>query len=343
MWSPVGPRPALRYGKLGSKSAYLSLEFLVNKEGVQRLRRPAAWALLGSAALQLLAGLVVLLSGGGRTVQVPGGGEISTGVPFTQRAFTELTTGQLFTSVTVVGLLVLAAVLVVRGEQPDPKARAIVTAALGVLGGVALLTVIVWLSALMADASASAKFAAFLYGAAKLAVIGMGGWFLFTVRKGLQSAHPVRQPGGAQQGYGGYAYPGQQGDPQYGSGQESGQAYYQQQHGQQGTPPQQGYEQQYGRQAYPQQQYGQQYGPQQAYPQPQYGQQGYEQQYAPQGYAQPGQQPPAGGEGDAAQWTKAYGTDGDSQHGHDYEQQYPRPDQGEGDEGNWYRDDRDRR
>jgi hypothetical protein len=310
------------------------LEFLVNKEAAQRLRQPAAWALLGSAALQLLAGIVMLLSGGGKTVSVPGGGEVSTGTPFTQRAFAELTTGQLFTSVTVVGLLVLAVVLVVRGEQQAPQARPVVMVALGVLGGVALLTVIVWLSALIADTSALAKFATFLYGAAKLAVIGMGGWFVFTIHQGLQPPRQARQPGAMQQGHGGYAYPGQQGHPQYGPGQEGGQAYQQQQYGQQGPPPQQGYEQQG---------YEQQYG-QQGYPgQQQYGQQGYEQHVPPQqGYAQPGQQPPSGGEGDAAQWTKAYGTDGDSQHGRDYEQQYPRPDQREGDEGNWYRDDRDR-
>ncbi|MCW2904152.1 MAG: hypothetical protein JWO67_6417 [Streptosporangiaceae bacterium] len=307
----------------------------MNKEGVQRLREPAAWALLASAGLQLLAGIAMLMSGGGKSVNVPGGGQISTGVPFSQRAFAELTTGQLFTSVTVVGLLALAVLLVTRGEQPTPKARPIVMAALGLLGVVALFTVIVWLSALGADTTSLPKAAAFLYGLAKLAVIGIGARFVWTLFHGLRTAGPAPQPGTP-----GYAGHGQQ---QYAQGQ--------QQYGQQPGYEQQGYDQQqqYAPQGYPQQQYPQQGGyPQQQYPQQQYPQQGYpqqgypQQQYGPQGYAQPGQQPPAEGDSEAGQWTKAYGTDDDSQHRPDYGQQYPQPEQREGDEGNWYRDDRGR-
>jgi hypothetical protein len=350
---------------LGRKSAYLSLESLVNKEAVQRLREPAAGALVASAGLQFLAGIVMLLTGGGKDVTLPGGGEVSTGVPFTLRAFNELTGGQLFTSVTVVGLLVLAVLLAVHGETPTPKARTIVMGALGVIAGIALFSVIVLLSALGAEAPGMARFAGFLFGVAKLAVVGIGGWFIFTVFKGLQPPRPAQPQGAVPPGYGEHGYQqGQaaQGQQQYGYGQEGQQAYYQQQYSQQGQQPQQyeqqqyrqqgyeqqGYEQQgYDQQGYEQQRYEQQY-PQQHSPQPQ---QGYEQQYPQQqGYGQQdysGQgRRPAEAEDEPGQWTQVYGAGDDAQHGgqhgQDYGQRYAQPEQREADEGTWYRDDRGR-
>ncbi|MBC6464822.1 hypothetical protein [Actinomadura alba] len=321
----------------------------MNKEAVQRLREPAAGALLASAGLQLLAGIVMLLAGGGKDVTLPGGGEVSTGLPFSLRALNELTGGQLLTSVTVVGLLVIAVLLAVHGETPTPKARNIVMGALGVIGGIALFSVIVLLSALGAEAPAMVKFAGFLFGVAKLAVVGIGGWFIFTVFKGLQPPRPAHPQGAVPPGYGEYGYQqGQaQGQQQYGYGQEGQQAYQQQQYPQQGQQPQQGYEQQgYDQQAYEQQRYEQQYPQQGSQPQ-----QGYEQQYPQQqGYGQQDYsaqgRPPAEGENEPGQWTQAYGAGDDAQHGgqhgQEYGQRYAQPEQREADEGTWYRDDRGR-
>lgn len=307
----------------------------MNKEAVQRLREPAAWALVASAGLQFLAGIVMLLTGGGgETVSLPGGREVSTpGTPFTVRAFTELTGSQLFTSVTIIGLLALAVLLVVQGEQPTAQARTVTMVALGVIGAIALFTVIVWISSLISDAPTMAKFAAFLFGVAKLAVIGIGGWFILTVFQTLQPARPVQQPGAVPPGYPAeYGY--QQGQP-YGYGTEGQPA---QQGYDQGQPAQQGYDQ--GQQAYYQQQ-------QQGYPQQgqQYPQQQYPQQGQQQGYPQQGQQPE--GEGDAGQWTQAYGSDDPryaqaQEYGRQqgYGQQYTQPEQRDEGDQNWYRDDR---
>ncbi|MBC6456748.1 hypothetical protein [Actinomadura sp. HBU206391] len=321
----------------------------MNKEAVQRLREPAAWALLASAGLQLLAGIVALLFGGGKKVTLPGGDEVSTGAPYGVRVITELTGGQLFTSVTVVGLLVIAVLLVTHGEAPSPHARTIVMGALGVIGGIALFGVIVWLSAVFADVAAMVKFSAFLYGAAKLAVVGIGGWLILTVFKALQPPRPAQPQGAVPPGYGEYGYQqGQQGQAQQGQQQypqgyeQQQQGYYQQQYPQgyeqqQGAQAPQGYEQQpgYDQQQYPQQGAQAQQGYDQQYPSQQgYGQQG----FAPQGRAE--------GENDPGQWTQAYGAGDDPQHGaqpgQDYGQRYSQPEQREADEGTWYRDDRGR-
>ena len=298
----------------------------MNKEAVQRLREPAAWALVASAGLQFLAGLVMLLTGGGKTVRLPTGDEVSTGTPFTARAFTELTSGQLFTSIALVGLLVLAVLLAVQGEQPTAQASTIVMIALGVIGAVAFVTVIVWIGSLVSDAPTMAKFAAFLYGVAKLAVIGVGGWFIWTVFQGLQPARPAPQQA---PGYPDYGY--QQGQQPYGYGQEGQQA-----------PGQQGYD--HSQQAYYQQQPYQQQGQQaqngqQVQGQPVQGQQqpGYQQQYPQHQY------PP---QDEAGQWTQAYGSGEDPRYAQDhgrqqgYGQQYPQPEQRDEGDQNWYRDDR---
>jgi hypothetical protein len=317
----------------------------VNKEAVQRLREPAAWVLLAAAGVQLLAGIISLLGGGGS---------------FTLRALGQTSDGT-FLQVTLVGLVSLAVALTALGAAPTPQARTITMGALGVLGGTALFGVISWLSGMLADsdyAGAVTKLTTFLLGAADLAVVGVGGWFAFTVFQQLQPPRPQpqMQPGypdfGYQQGQPGQpgqpAQPGQQQYGQAGYGQQQYQQYqqYGQQQGGEGQQaPQPGYDQQqqYGGQQYGGQQEYQQYGGQagyqqgqQEYGQQEYGQQGYDQQ----GYGQQGQQgqPPAEQE-DMGEWTRAYGGSGGS--GQDPQGTQPAPPQGgEQEGGDWYRDNR---
>jgi hypothetical protein len=304
----------------------------VNKDAVQRLREPVAFVLLASAGLQLLAGIIALLLGGGS--------EASGGFRF--RAFNEITTG-FFTQATVAGMLALAVALAVLGPAPTRQARTIVMGALGVLGGIALFGVLCWFGALLAPTSGTGtKLAAFLYGTGRLAVIGVAGWFIFTV---FQAMQPARPRGPAQTPQGGFGYQQEQfGQPQPGYEQQPGQQQVgQQQYGQQAAPQQQygqgGYQQQPYQQAPQEQQapqpgYEQQYG-QQSYGQQQYGQQPGQQQYGRGGYQQSSQEEEVG------DWTRAYG--GDQGHA-----QSPRPREGQRDPregqrdegGDWYRDNR---
>ncbi|MFI0486290.1 hypothetical protein [Actinomadura sp. 9N215] len=327
----------------------------MNKEAVQRLREPAAWVLIASAGLQLLAGIITLLGDD---------------APFTLSALVETRDG-MFLQVGTVGLLVLAVLLVTWGETPTPQARTITMGALGVLGGVALFGVICWLAGMLTDSDttkALTKLSVFLIGAGKIAVVGIGGWFAYTVFQGLQPARPQPQ---MQPGYGEFGYQqGQPGQPvqpgQQGYGQQAayGQQQYQQyqQYGQQqpGAEGQQaaqpGYEQQqYGQQAYgqPQQQYGQQQDYQQQYGY-QAGQQGYEQQpgqpgqqaaqpgYEQQAYeqqqGQQGQQPTE--QEEMGEWTRAYGGSGQEQGPQGTQPAPPQPGAGEQQDGDWYRDNR---
>ncbi|MGI5419625.1 hypothetical protein [Actinomadura luteofluorescens] len=308
----------------------------MNKEAVQRLREPAAWVLLAAAGVHLLAGIISLLGGGGS---------------FTLRALGQTNDGT-FLQVAMVGLVALAIALTTSGAAPTPQARTITMGALGVLGGIGLFGVICWLSGMLANsdyAGAVTKLTTFLVGAGDLAVVGVGGWFAFTVFKGMQPPRP--QPQMQQQG----GYP----DFGYQQGQPGQQQYGQQQYGQ---PAQPGYEQQqyqqypqYGQQAgegqqpaqpgYEQQQYGQQQYGQQQYGQPaqpgydQHGQPQEYQQYGGQGGYQQGPQqgqPPAEQE-DMGEWTRAYG--GGS--GQDPQGTQPAPPQGGDQEGgDWYRDNR---
>ncbi|MGW2312647.1 hypothetical protein [Actinomadura luteofluorescens] len=311
----------------------------MNKEAVQRLREPAAWVLLAAAGVHLLAGIISLLGGGGS---------------FTLRALGQTNDGT-FLQVAMVGLVALAIALTTSGAAPTPQARTITMGALGVLGGIGLFGVICWLSGMLANsdyAGAVTKLTTFLVGAGDLAVVGVGGWFAFTVFKGMQPPRP--QPQMQQQGgYPDFGYQqGQQGQPgqqqygqqQYGQPAQPGydQQQYQQypQYGQQAgegqQPAQPGHEQQqYGQQQYGQQQYGQpaqpgydQHGQPQEYQQ--YGGQGGYQQGPQQG------QPPAEQE-DMGEWTRAYG--GGS--GQDPQGTQPAPPQGGDQEGgDWYRDNR---
>ncbi|MEU8797145.1 hypothetical protein [Spirillospora sp. NPDC048819] len=320
----------------------------MNKEAVQRLREPAAWVLLASAGVQLLAGIITLLGDDGT---------------FTFRALLETRDG-MFLQIGIVGLLVLAVLLATWGDRPTPQARTITMGALGVLGGIALFGVVSWLSGMLADsdsAGALTKLSVFLIGAGKLAVVGVGGWYVYTVFQGMQPPRPQAQPQ-MQQGYPDFGYQqGQQGQPgaqgqQYGQqdfGQQGQQQYGQQQYqqyqqyGQQGAEgqqgAQQGYEQGYGQQQGQQAEYGQQeYGQQ---PQ-QYGQQDY-QQYGGQGGGYQGQQgyeqqqgaQPASEQEEMGEWTRAYGGSGQDR-GPQGTQPAPGGEQRPDDGGDWYRDNR---
>jgi hypothetical protein len=239
----------------------------VDKDALQRFREPAAWALIGAAGLQLLAGLVVLLFGE---------------YQFTYRALIEAGGSGLFASFTLATLVVLAVLFVTRGESPSPLARTIVMVGLGLLGAGLLFGVISLLAGMLAGSGGVTglgfgfKLSAFLYAASKLLMTAIAGYYVFTVFQALQPPKPAPVPGGLQPGYQAY-------------GQQYGYQQGQQQYDPQQQAQQPGYDpQQYG------QQHPQGYGQQQPYGQ----QQGYGQQY-PQ---QAGQ-----GEGEAAGWTQAYG------------------------------------
>lgn len=233
----------------------------MNKD-VQRLREPGAWVLLGSVALQIISGLIGLLFSGDR-------------LPFTYKAYSYVNADTFFTGVTLTGLVVIAVLLVTRlGGGPTRQARNVTLAALIVLGVVALLNIVCMLAGLGAgdstaglllDSAVSAKFTMFVYGLAKLAVIGVGGYWILTV---VQSFSPAPQMGPQypQQGYG-QPY----GQPGYGPPQQQPPVY--------GQAPQQ----QYPPQGYVRAPYGP----------PGYGQPGYGQ--PPQPGARPPmpQQPPA--------------------------------------------------
>ncbi|MFI0357220.1 hypothetical protein [Actinomadura sp. 9N407] len=321
----------------------------MNKEAVQRLREPAAWVLLAAAGVQLFAGLIELVAGGGDN----SGG-------FKYRAYAEISTG-FFTQVSTVALVALAVALAaVLGPAPTRQARNIIMGALGVLGGMALFGVVSWLASLLVDsryAGGGEKLAVFLFGASKLAVIGIAGWFVFAV---FQAMQPARPKGQAQMPQGGYP------DFGYQQGQQPQQQFGQPQPGQQYGEPQPG-QQQFGQQAsqpgYGQQPYqpgaeGQQapqgYGQQPGQPQPgqqqpgqpQFGQQQFGQPQQPQDYQQGqqyGQGAPQSGYGQqpsgesqeegVGEWTRAYGGSGDQGHGAPQEEQRP-------EEGDWYRDNR---
>jgi hypothetical protein len=249
--------------------------WLVNND-VQRLREPGAWVLLGSVALQILTGLIGLLFGSGT-------------LPFTFHAYQYVNADQFFAGVAVAGLVVVAVLLATRlGGGPTPKARTVALAGLCLLGAIGLLDVICMLAGLAAggakqgitlDGGLSAKVAMFLYGIAKLAVVAVAGYYVFSVFHSFGPATPVA-PQYPQQVYG---QPGQQpyGPPAYGHPQHPQQAYAQ--------PPQQYLPQ------YPQQGYGQQPYGSPAYGQPQ------------QPPVQP-QQPPAQSQQSEGEWTRAYGS-----------------------------------
>jgi hypothetical protein len=225
----------------------------VNKD-VQRLREPGAWVLLGSVALQIIAGLIGLLFGRGT-------------LPFTYQAFQYVRADTFFTGVTLTGLVVLAVLFVTRlGGGPTRQARNVVLAALIVLGVIALANIVCMLAGLGAgglssgvllDNALAAKVTMFLYGLAKLAVVGVGGYYVLSVH---QSFGPATQMGPQypQQGYG---QPPVYGQPGYGPPQQQQPPVY-------GQPPQQ----QYPPQGYVRAPYGPPGYGQSGYGQPGYGQ-----------------------------------------------------------------------
>jgi hypothetical protein len=279
----------------------------VDKDALQRFREPAAWALIGAAGLQLLAGLVTLLFGGYK---------------FTFRALNEAGGYGLFAGFTLAALVALAVLFVTVGGSPTAQAKTIAMMGLGLLGAGLAFGLISLLAGMLAGSSLGAsvgfgvKLTAFLFGISKLVVTGVAGYYVLNVYKAL-APKPVAQPGGLQPGY--HAYGQQQ--YQQGYGQQQYDPQQAQQQGQPGYDPQQYDPQQYGQQQY-----------QQGYGQQQYGQQpGYAQQYPAQGQS----------DGEAASWTQAYGGESpqpsyDPQHGQQHPQQHPQQGQTpEGNDRNW--------
>lgn len=286
----------------------------MQKEALQRLREPIGWVLVAAAGLQLLAGIVLLFSD-----------SLDAGGKFTIRALAETIGGRdLVTGMTLTALLVIAVLVTTSGPAPARQARNIATAALGVFCAALLFGVITWLAGLAAGAEgieigAGVKFAAFLYGAAKLAVLGIGAFYVYNVFQGLQPPRPAaHQQGAGFQGYGGYQE-GQQQYPQQGGG------YQQPVEGQQYDP------QQY--QQYPQQEGYQQQG----YQQQGYQQGGYQQGQPQQGYSQQGGQSLE--DESAGEWTRAYGGDQPQPGGYG-QSGYGQPEQRREEGGEWYRDGR---
>jgi hypothetical protein len=250
----------------------------VNNDAARRLRGPGAWVLLASVFLQLVSGLIGLFTG--------------TGTAFTYRAYNFVAYDNFFSGLAVVGLVVVAVALVSRlGGAPTAQARNVALAGAILLGATALFDVIAILAGLAAgagspgviiDVPASAKFAMFLHGVAKLAVVAVGAFYAFSTFQSLGPARPVA-PQYPQQGYG-------QPAPPYGPSYGQQQPY---------TQPQ-------AQQPYGQPQVQQPYGQQPPYPQQGYGQPAY--------YQQPSAQPvqpaqPAGPAGQSeGEWTRAYGS-----------------------------------
>ncbi|MDN3355518.1 hypothetical protein [Actinomadura sp. DC4] len=198
----------------------------MNKDA-QRLREPGAWVLLGSVALQIIAGLIGLISTGGR--------------PFTLVALAYVNADQYFTGVTLAGLVVVAILLVTRlGGGPTPGARNIALTGLIILGVAALLDVICMLaglgsggssSGIVLDSPASTKLTMFAYGLAKLAVLAVGGYYAFLTYQSFAAQPGMPFP---PQGYGQPPY----GQPAYGPPPQQQQQMYGQPPPPQQYPPQ---------------------------------------------------------------------------------------------------------
>lgn len=277
----------------------------MNKD-VQRLREPAALVLLGSVALEILSGLINLVFGRGR-------------LPFTYQAFQFIANDAFFTSVTVVGVVVLAVLLATRlGGPPTRGARNVVLGALIVLGVIALLTIVCMLAGLGAggldsgvllDNALSAKIGMFLYGLAKLAVLAVGGYYILIVFQSFGPATAQPGQGYPQQAWGQPGGPSPYGQPQPGYGPPPQQPAYGQPPQQQPRPPyppQGGYvNAPYGQ---PQPGYGQPPQPGARPPQPMGQQPPAPPQPPPPAPPQPAPAPqPSQDEGEG-EWTRAYGT-----------------------------------
>lgn len=187
----------------------------MNNDAVLRLREPGAFVLLGATVLYLLGGLIELL--------------FNSDVPFTFRAFNLVNGDQFFAGVTVVAIVVVAVLLATRwGGAPTPQARNIALAAVVILAAIGLIDAISTLVGLAAgsnsggivlDVSIAAKIAMFLYGVAKLAVVAVGGYYVFTIYQSFAPVSPSTGPF-PQQGYPQQPpYGGYQQQPHYGQQQ----------------------------------------------------------------------------------------------------------------------------
>ncbi|GAA0337814.1 hypothetical protein NE235_34760 [Actinoallomurus spadix] len=213
----------------------------MNNDAAQRLRGPGAWVLLASVALQFVSGLIALSTG--------------RGTDFSYRAYNFVAYDNFFAGLAVIGVVVVAVALASRlGGAPVAQARNVALAGAILLGVMGLVEVIAILGGLTAggdspgvilDVPASAKFAMFLYGVAKLAVGAVATFYAFST---FQSLQPV-PPAGPQYPQQGYGQPAQPYGPAYGQqqpygqpGQPYGQPQVQQPYGQQSPYPQQGYD-----------------------------------------------------------------------------------------------------
>ncbi|MDX6744614.1 hypothetical protein [Actinocorallia sp. A-T 12471] len=288
----------------------------MNTEALQRLREPAAYLLLGAAAVQVLAGLISLFAG----------------AAFTSNAFGESYGAVGSFTGFILAALVVGAVLLATSPAPSAAAKTIVTGALAVVGvGLALGVITLFAGLLSEYASGGDKAAAFFFGLSKIAISAGAGYYVFLNFKTFQPARPAQVPGQVygqqpyadpyaqqQQQYG--QQPQQYGQPQYGVQDPYAQPGAQQPAAQPGQDP---YSPQHSAPAdpYAQGQYGQpgqQYGQSDAYGQP--AQPGQPAQGQPQ-YGQQPQQDPGG-------WTRQFGDDAAGQ-----------PQQPQQSDQNWYRGD----
>lgn len=240
---------------------------LPSDAALAKFREPAAFVLLGSAVLQLIAGLLQVLA----WPTDPWG-------PLKERAFNEITGTQFIFNAGLVAVTVVAIVLVTRvGGQAAARARIVVISGLSILGLTVILDLVFTVLALLVQGGGGAeKATAALFGVGMLAIAAIGGYYAFLV---FQATQPAR-PAAPAAYYGGYAQGQVPGQQQYAQGGYGAQQAY----GQQPTAAQYGAQAGYQQQqaAYGQQQAG--YAQQQA---------GYQQQQAAYGQ-QPayGQAPP---------------------------------------------------
>ncbi|WP_068758672.1 MnhB domain-containing protein [Thermobifida cellulosilytica] len=291
----------------------------MNNESIQRLREPAAWALLGAVAAIQLGALIYVF-----------GGESGTGMGGVSGAFVDIRDAVLGPG--TVAMVLAAVALILTGPNRSPRAFGIVMMAMIELGVGALLGVISLIMGFVVYGGygfLASAFQHFFTTGAFLTVVVFAGLFLLRVfndptlvpRASAAQAYPTgAQPSFAQQqpGYLTGAQPSaqtgawqQQGDSytqaqpataQTGAWQQQGDAYTQaqpataQSGGQQAAGyDQSAYGQQYQQQGYDQAAYSQSGGQQAAgYDQSAYGQQYQQQGYDQAAYSQSGGQQAAG-------------------------------------------------
>ncbi|GAA3760069.1 hypothetical protein HDA32_004788 [Spinactinospora alkalitolerans] len=327
----------------------------MNNEAIHRLREPAAWALLGAVAVQMLAGLINIFGAGAGYGSVPVAGNM------VDRA------GAFFGPVTV-ALIVVAVLLMITAPKKSPRTFPVVLAAMILLGIGAVFGVITLIMGFLTGDNAAVGFSNFFVTVANLAILVFAGLFLMRLfgdqtlvprsAGPQQQAFPQGGPSpmfpqtGAQASFAPQADPAQTGQGYQAGAQQPQQDWAAQQNyadpgltgsGQTGWPQQggdvyaqpAGYDQ--GRQAQPgygqapaqdwagrQDVYGQypagytQTGAQQSYAEPQYGQQPEQPPYAGQPGYSGAEQPgydPYGQQ--AAQ--QPYGTGGQAAYGSAYD------------------------